>query len=61
MRDRARAAQRWMHTTVLPAAQAIERSGFRHPHTVARLGADIYGFVADWLDQLASELERQAG
>jgi DNA-binding PadR family transcriptional regulator len=60
MRDRARAAQRWMQTEVLPAAEAIERSGFRHPHTVARLGADSYGFVADWLDQLASELEREA-
>ena len=61
VRDRARRAQRWMQTAVLPAAEAIERTGFRHPHTVARLGADIYGFVADWLDQLASELERQAG
>jgi DNA-binding PadR family transcriptional regulator len=56
MRDRARAAERWMQTEVLPAARALERSGFRHPHTVARLGADSYGFVADWLDRLQSEL-----
>ena len=61
MRDRARAAERWMQTEVLPAAQALERRGFRHPHTVARLGADSYGFLADWLDRLASELEREAG
>jgi DNA-binding PadR family transcriptional regulator len=59
MRDRARAAERWMHDTVFPAAQAIERNGFRRPHTVARLGADIYGFIADWLDRHASELERE--
>lgn len=60
MRDRARAAERWMHNVVFPAAQAVERTGTRHPHTVARFGADTYGFVADWLDRLASELEREA-
>jgi DNA-binding PadR family transcriptional regulator len=60
MRDRARAAERWMQTEVLPTAKALERTGFRHPHTVARLGADTYGFFADWLDQRATELEREA-
>jgi DNA-binding PadR family transcriptional regulator len=60
LRDRARGAQRWMHTEVLPAAQAVERNGFRHPHIVARIGADTYGFFADLLDQLASELDREA-
>ncbi len=57
-RDRARAAERWMRTEVLPAAQALERTGTRHPHTVARLGTDTYGFLADWLDRFASELQR---
>jgi DNA-binding PadR family transcriptional regulator len=61
LRDRARAAQRWMQTEVLPAAQAVERNGFRHPHTVARIGADTYGFFADLLDQLAADLGREAG
>jgi DNA-binding PadR family transcriptional regulator len=61
IRDRARAAERWMKTEVLPAAQTLERTGPRHPHTVARLGADTYGFLADWLDRLASEMEREAG
>jgi len=61
MRDRARAAEHWMRSEVLPAAQALERTGSRHPHTVARLGADTYAFVADWLDRCASELEREAG
>ena len=56
MRDRARAAQRWMQREVLPAAADLERAGYRHPHTVARLGADIYGFFADWLERLESEL-----
>jgi DNA-binding PadR family transcriptional regulator len=60
MRDRARDAEGWMRSEVLPAAQAIERAGFRHPHTVARLGTESYGFFADWLDRLASELEREA-
>jgi DNA-binding PadR family transcriptional regulator len=60
MRDRARAAERWMHSEVLPAAQAAERAGFRHPHTVARLGADTYGFFADLLDRLAADFERDA-
>lgn len=50
-----------MQTEVLPAAQAIERTGVRRPHTVARLGADSCGLFADWLDRLASELEREAG
>jgi DNA-binding PadR family transcriptional regulator len=61
MRDRARDAERWMKTEVLPAAQAFKGTGFRHPHTMARLGADTYGFIADRLDDLASELERETG
>ena len=61
MRDRSLAAERWMHREVLPAAEGLKDAGFRHPHTIARLGADSYGFVADWLDRLASELEREAG
>ena len=57
MRDRSRAAERWMQREVLPAAEGLERAGFRHPHTIARLGADLYGFLADWLDRFADELE----
>jgi PadR family transcriptional regulator, regulatory protein AphA len=60
MRDRARAAERWMRSEVFPAAETLERSGFRHPNTVAYLGADLYGFVADWLDRFASQLEQEA-
>lgn len=58
MRDRAREAERWMQTEVVPAAQAFKKTGSRHPHTVARLGAETYGFLADRLDRLAAELER---
>jgi DNA-binding PadR family transcriptional regulator len=61
MRDRARAAERWMRDEVLPAAQAIERGGARHPHTVARLGADNYAFFADWLERLEAELSEEDG
>jgi DNA-binding PadR family transcriptional regulator len=57
MRDRARVAEHWMQTDVFPAAQALERIGSRHPNTIAQLGAATYGFLADRLDLLASELE----
>lgn len=60
MRDRAHTTESWMRNVVLPAAHTIERAGLRHPHTVARLGTDTYKFLADWLDQLASELDRQS-
>lgn len=60
MRDRARASEHWMQTEVLPAARALEQAGSRHPHTMARFGADTYGFLADWLDRLVTELEREA-
>jgi len=60
MRDRAREAERWMETVVVPAAQAFKKTGPRHPHTVAQLGVDTYGFLADRLDRLASEWEREA-
>jgi PadR family transcriptional regulator, regulatory protein AphA len=59
MRDRSRGAERWMRREVLPAAEALKGAGFRHPHTIARLGADLYGFLAVWLDRLADELERE--
>lgn len=61
IRDRARDAERWMRTEVLPAAEAVEQRGFRHPHSVATLGADTYGFLADRLERLASELEAVSG
>jgi DNA-binding PadR family transcriptional regulator len=57
MSERARAAERWMQSDALPAARAQEGAGYRHPHTVARLGADTYTFHAEWLERLAGELE----
>ncbi len=57
MHDQAREAQHWMETEVIPAARAIERRGYRHPHTVARLGADPYRFMADWYQRLEADLE----
>jgi DNA-binding PadR family transcriptional regulator len=57
--DRAREAQRWMQTEVIPAARAAEEAGTRHPHTVAQLGVDTYGFLAERLDRFAAELERK--
>ncbi|MDQ6835571.1 MAG: PadR family transcriptional regulator [Actinomycetota bacterium] len=59
LRDRSLVAQRWMQAEVLPAADAVARTGARHPRTVAQLGSDTYGFLADWLERLASELEAE--
>ncbi len=57
IRDQARQAQHWMETEVIPTAQAIENRGYRHPHTVARLGADTYRFMADWYERLEADLQ----
>lgn len=59
MRDRVRVTESWMHEEVLPAARALERAGYRHPHTVARLGTDTYAFLAEWLERLACDLETE--
>ena len=57
IRDEARAARHWLETEVIPTAQAIEKRGFRHPHTVARLGADTYRFMADWYERVEADLQ----
>jgi DNA-binding PadR family transcriptional regulator len=56
IREQTREAQHWMETEVIPTAQAIERRGYHHPHTVARLGADTYRFMADWYERLEADL-----
>lgn len=61
MRERARRAETWMRDEILPAAEAVEGAGFRHPSTVARLGADTYAFFADWYERLEAELEEGGG
>jgi len=57
MRDRARAMEQWMRAEVAPVAHEFKQTGARHPDTVARLGVDTFGFVADWLERFASDLE----
>jgi PadR family transcriptional regulator AphA len=59
MRDRARDSQEWMRNAVFPAARALEAGGAHGPRTVARFGADLFEFVADWMDRYADELERR--
>lgn len=58
LRDEARHAHEWMQAEVIPVAQVLESRGHRHPHTVARLGADAYRFLADWYERLEADLER---
>jgi DNA-binding PadR family transcriptional regulator len=59
LHQQARDAQQWMETEVIPAAQAIESRGHHHPHTVARLGAATYRFMADWYERLEAELRQK--
>lgn len=62
MGKRADDMRRWMQSEVTPAARALEEEGgLRHPHTVARLGSDIYGFAAEWLERRAAELSEESG
>lgn len=57
LRDEARRAQQWMETDVIPVAQGLESQGHRHPHTVARLGADAYRLMAEYYERLEAELQ----
>jgi hypothetical protein len=40
------------------SAQALEQNDIRYPTLVARLGADTYAYIEQWLAGLQSELEK---
>jgi hypothetical protein len=44
-----------MREDILPFAQALEQNGIRYPALVARLGADTYAYIEQWLAQLEAE------
>ena len=59
MAARAREAEGWMRDAVLPAAETLSREeGFDRPLSVARLGADVYRFIAEQLEAMEVELTK---
>lgn len=57
MRAQAARVEEEIRTQIVPAGQALEAAtGLRFPGVVARLGADLYGFGAQWLEALEREL-----
>ena len=59
LRERAGGVNAWMHEEILPLAEALETSGARYPALVARLRADTYEYVDQWLARLETELGSQ--
>jgi DNA-binding PadR family transcriptional regulator len=58
-RQRALAGVTQMRLQIIPTAMALEENGTRFPAIVARLGADTYAYVAQWLEHLEESLEDQ--
>jgi PadR family transcriptional regulator AphA len=55
--ERAGAAAARMRDEIVPQAEALREGGIHYPAHVARLGADTYAFVEEWLARLEAELE----
>ena len=55
LRQRAHEAGAHMREEILPLAQALEQNDIRYPALVARLGADTYAYIEQWLTQLEGE------
>lgn len=58
-RLRERAGEGSAHTReeIIPLAEALEQAGTHYPAHVARLRADTYAYVEQWLARLEAELE----
>ena len=54
--DQARGIEDQIRGEIVPVAEELARSGTRFPAITARLGADLFGFGADWLERLEGEL-----
>jgi DNA-binding PadR family transcriptional regulator len=62
LRERAQRAGGHMREEIVPLAEGVEGGdGARYPAHVARLGADTYAYVEQWLGRLEGELEADAG
>lgn len=55
--ETARQAAAQITDEVVPVAQLVKDDGKRFPAEVARFGADVYLYSAQWLDRLRVELE----
>lgn len=58
LRERVRDVASHTREEIVPLAEALESSGTRFPALVARLRADTYAYVEQWLEQAEAELER---
>lgn len=54
--ERARHGEKQIREEIVPIAEAMAEAGPRFPAITARLGADLFGFAADWMERLEREL-----
>jgi DNA-binding PadR family transcriptional regulator len=54
--DRARREEQQIREEIVPIAEAMAEDGPRFPAITARLGADLFGFAADWMGRLERDL-----
>jgi DNA-binding PadR family transcriptional regulator len=54
--ERARRGEQQIREEIVPIAEAMAEGGPRFPAITARLGADLFGFTADWMETLEREL-----
>jgi DNA-binding PadR family transcriptional regulator len=55
LRRRAHDSGAHMREQILPLAQTLEQNDIRYPALVARLGADTYAYIEQWLTQLEDQ------
>lgn len=56
LRERGQGVADHLQADILPLADALADAGTRYPAVVARLGADTFAYVANWLERLEAEL-----
>jgi DNA-binding PadR family transcriptional regulator len=54
--DRARRGEQQIRAEIVPIAEAMAADGPRFPAITARLGADLFGFAAEWMERLERDL-----
>jgi Virulence activator alpha C-term len=59
--ERARVAEHRVRSEIIPLAEAMLGRGSRFPAITARLGADLAGFMADWMEKLNADLGERGG